>query len=83
MKASYRYFENRACQYYPCHAGTEELNCLFCYCPFYLRRDCPGEPAYIKSGEKLVKDCSACIWPHQPEHYDAINAWIAENNDFS
>ena len=35
MNDSYRYFKNRACQYYPCHKGIEELNCLFCYCPLY------------------------------------------------
>ena len=23
MNDSYRYFENRACQYYPCHKGIE------------------------------------------------------------
>lgn len=40
MNDSYRYFENRACQYYPCHKGIEELNCLFCYCPLYTLK-CP------------------------------------------
>ena len=28
---SYRFFSNRECQYYPCHEGIEEMNCLFCY----------------------------------------------------
>ena len=35
---SYRFFSNRECQYYPCHEGIEEMNCLFCYCPLYERR---------------------------------------------
>ena len=39
---SYRFFSNRECQYYPCHEGIEEMNCLFCYCPLYERRHCPG-----------------------------------------
>ena len=32
---SSRFFENRACAYFPCHAGMEgeAFNCLFCYCP--------------------------------------------------
>ena len=31
MEASYRYFENRACKYYPCHEGNrgDELSVLF------------------------------------------------------
>ena len=44
---SYRFFSNRECQYYPCHEGIEEMNCLFCYCPLYERRHCPGNPEYI------------------------------------
>ena len=31
MKNSFYYFENRDCQYYPCHKGMAEMNCLFCY----------------------------------------------------
>ena len=29
MKNSYRFFENRDCQYFPCHQGLEDFNCLF------------------------------------------------------
>ena len=29
MEDSYRYFENHACVYYPCHKGIEHMNCLF------------------------------------------------------
>lgn len=47
MNDSYRYFENRACQYYPCHKGIEELNCLFCYCPLYTLK-CPGNYHYLE-----------------------------------
>lgn len=32
---SSRFFENRACAYYPCHRDIEQINCMFCYCPMY------------------------------------------------
>ncbi|MCM1101202.1 MAG: cysteine-rich small domain-containing protein [Clostridium sp.] len=76
MENSYRFFANRDCQYFPCHKGLEELNCLFCYCPFYLREDCPGDPQYLERGEgegfKRIKNCADCTFPHRPENYDRI-----------
>ena len=51
MENSYRYFENRACKFYPCH-DMEHLNCLFCYCPLNSMEHCPGNPAYIEKIEK-------------------------------
>ena len=72
MKNSYKYFENRDCIYYPCHEGIEEMNCLFCYCPLYLKEVCAGEPVYIKVGDRLIKDCSGCTFPHRPENYEMI-----------
>ena len=29
------FFQNRPCEYFPCHKGIPEeaFNCLFCYCP--------------------------------------------------
>lgn len=60
-----RYFENRACEYYPCHA-QEHINCLFCYCPLYFLK-CPGDYTVIEgsAGQKL-KDCSNCTVTHDP-----------------
>ena len=31
----YAFFQNRDCEYFPCHATKhpEDFNCLFCYCP--------------------------------------------------
>ena len=70
MKNSYRYFENRDCQYYPCHEGMTELNCLFCYCPLYALGDqCGGKFTYTENG---IKDCSSCLRPHKRENYDGI-----------
>ncbi len=68
----YDYFENRECQYYPCHK-TENINCLFCFCPLYPMPDCGGNPSYIadKSG-KTIKDCSDCVFPHKKENYNKI-----------
>ncbi|MBQ1818177.1 MAG: hypothetical protein II124_06030, partial [Clostridia bacterium] len=33
-KNSCKYFQNRECEYFPCHEGAdpEFFNCLFCYC---------------------------------------------------
>ena len=33
----YAFFQNRACEFFPCHKGAdaENFNCLFCYCPLY------------------------------------------------
>lgn len=79
MKNSYKYFENRDCEYYPCHEGQEELNCLFCYCPMYRFEDCLGSPRFIERGEKKIKDCSACSFPHVAEHYEQIMHFLREH----
>lgn len=78
MKNSSRFFENRDCIYFPCHRGLSDLNCLFCYCPFYLWTQCPGNPHWISRGEHPVKDCTDCIYPHVPENYDAIMEKLAK-----
>ena len=72
MEQSYRFFENRKCKYFPCHEGLSDFNCLFCYCPLYGRKNCPGNPQYISKGDRTIKVCSACTFPHVPEHYDRI-----------
>ncbi len=78
MENSYRYFENRACKYYPCHKGIEEMNCLFCYCPMYRFENCLGNPHFIEKGERRIKDCSACSFPHKAENYDKIMQFLRE-----
>ncbi len=70
--ANYSYFQNKECEYFPCHAGAdrENFSCLFCYCPLYALGDkCGGNFAYTESG---IKDCSACLRPHKGENYDGI-----------
>lgn len=72
MENSYRYFENRNCEYYPCHENMEHMNCLFCYCPLNHLEYCPGNPVFLVVNGKKIKDCSGCIFPHEPENYDTI-----------
>lgn len=67
-----RFFQNRQCEFFPCHGGVAEadFNCLFCFCPLYaLGKGCGGAPHYLNGG---VKDCSACALPHVRQNYDRV-----------
>ena len=67
--ANYDFFQNSACEYFPCHkcVDTENFSCLFCYCPLYALADqCGGNFTYTKEG---IKDCSNCLIPHRRENY--------------
>ena len=69
---NYQFFQNRDCEFFPCHAGIpeEEFNCLFCYCPLYcLKENCGGNCRYTDRG---IKDCSACTKPHFRGNYEKI-----------
>lgn len=75
---SSKFFCNKNCEYFPCHAGAkeDEFNCLFCFCPLFALGDkCGGNFVYTKHGKK---DCSGCTVPHRPENYDRIVARCAE-----
>ena len=76
MENCSRYFANKLCEYYPCHEGIEEFNCLFCYCPLYLREHCPGNPKYIEHNGKTIKCCDDCTFPHKPENYDTMIKYL-------
>ena len=72
--ANYAFFQNKDCEYFPCHkcADEENFNCLFCYCPLYALGDqCGGSFTYLENG---IKDCSNCLKPHRRENYDRIMA---------
>ena len=71
---NYKYFSNKKCEYYPCHKGLEEMNCLFCYCPLYLT-ECSGNYTILDNG---IKDCSNCSIPHDRNNYDYIIARLSE-----
>ncbi len=65
-------FQNKACQYYPCHKIEDEetFNCLFCYCPLYLLKDdCGGHFTYLESG---IKSCMGCTKPHDANGYEHV-----------
>jgi Zn-finger protein len=65
-----RFFQNRACEYFPCHRGADAVsfNCLFCYCPLYFLEACGGDFRLTHG----VKDCTACLRPHRSGGYDEI-----------
>ena len=68
----YDFFQNKECEYFPCHHGAnpETFSCIFCYCPLYALADqCGGNFRYLENG---IKDCSVCLRPHRRENYDAI-----------
>ena len=81
MENSSRFFANKACRYYPCHEGLEEFNCLFCYCPFYLKERCPGYPTFWNRKGKIIKDCTACVFPHRTGNYDKVIDFIRKENE--
>ncbi len=72
MENSYKYFKNTDCIYYPCHNLEGDFNCLFCYCPLYSRKNCPGNHTFIEKNGKSIKVCTDCTFPHKPENYDKI-----------
>ncbi len=69
MKHSSSFFQNRNCEYFPCHYGAdpEGFSCLFCFCPLYHMEKCSGNPQTLSNGEK---DCSGCLLPHRD--YEAV-----------
>lgn len=82
---SCKYFENRDCEFYPCH-HTEKMNCLFCFCPLY-NTDCGGNYKMLEGEDGTkIKDCSDCLIPHSENGYDYIieklkNAQANENTE--
>ncbi len=82
MTNSSKFFCNSACEYFPCHDNNlgEDFNCLFCFCPMYRMEECLGNPTYIKSKSgQMIKDCSACSFPHVPGNYDKIMEYLNDN----
>jgi len=66
------FFQNRDCEYFPCHRRVpeEDFNCLFCYCPLYpMGEKCGGNCRILESG---IKDCSNCTFPHRRENYEKV-----------
>lgn len=78
MGDNYKFFQHKECEYFPCHKvdKDEKFNCLFCYCPLYLIKDCGGNNTYTNS----IKNCTNCMIPHMENGYDYIIKKIIENN---
>ena len=58
-KDNFKFFENKKCEYYPCHKGIDKINCIFCYCPWF--NGCEF---------KKHRECKDCLFPHHKENYD-------------
>ena len=74
----YDFFQNRECEYFPCHPGAdpEVFSCMFCYCPLYaLGENCGGNFTYTKDG---IKDCTYCLRPHRRENYESITKALSQ-----
>ncbi len=74
----YDFFQNKQCEYFPCHKtdNTDDFSCLFCYCPLYaLGKNCGGNYQYTSDG---VKDCSNCILPHKHDNYRYVCTKLKE-----
>jgi len=77
----FSFFQNRQCEYFPCHSGVPEaeFNCIFCYCPLYaLGRKCGGNCQYTEKG---IKDCQHCSFPHWRINAPLILARYADINE--
>lgn len=75
--ADHEFFANKECKYYPCHRMEGELNCLFCYCPLYPMKNCPGTYEYKQKEDRVIKSCINCSFPHKKENYQKIVAILA------
>lgn len=73
--SGYYFFQNRECEYFPCHKDVPdgEFNCLFCYCPLYFTR-CDGSYEIIDG----KKDCSNCTFPHHKKNYKKMITILKE-----
>ena len=72
MSQNYKFFNQKECEYFPCHKTNDpdNFNCLFCYCPLYALKDkCGGNFRYTEKG---IKDCTNCTLPHRRDNYDYI-----------
>lgn len=72
---SYKFFQNKECEFFPCHSEVKDFNCLFCYCPLNHIKECGGTYTILQNG---WKDCSGCVIPHT--NYDYIIKKLKEVN---
>ena len=79
-KESFAFFQNKECEYYPCHEGVpeEDFNCLFCYCPLMLLDNCGGDYVIMKN---TFKDCSSCTKNHDKLSWKFVVNKLRERMD--
>lgn len=76
MANNAQFFENKSCQYYPCHKNMAEINCLFCFCPLYFLACGSAKQKRTQYG---IKDCSDCDYPHiRTNYHNIINRLLKE-----
>ena len=80
MQHNHKFFSNKDCMFFPCHAQPDgDFNCLFCYCPLYpLGEDCGGVFTWAVHEDIKIKICSDCPLPHMPENYDLVTGKLTE-----
>ncbi len=86
------------CSFYPCHRLPlefygkdgkstqiqDELNCLFCYCPFYPCGNRPGNGKWIRTKNgKRVWDCSGCGFIHRDDVVKRFLVLLYKNKSVS
>lgn len=77
LDKSYKFFQNKDCEFFPCHKvkDLENFNCLFCFCPLYaLGNKCGGNFKYKND----VKDCSKCFITHSKGGYEHVMSKIRD-----
>ena len=35
---NYQFYSNKKCEFYPCHKGEKEINCLFCFVHYTISK---------------------------------------------
>ena len=76
----YTWFQNRDCEYFPCHndVAQEDFNCLFSYRPLARATHRGGSIVTVNG----VNDSSYCLLPHNDESYAYIAAKLREEGLF-
>ncbi len=82
MENCFKYYQNKSCEYFPCHENANEnFNCMFCYCPLYPLGDkCGGNYEYI---DDKIKNCSNCLIPHSDKGYEYISSKLREVSEIA
>ena len=72
MSDNYKFYNNKECEFLPCHKTNypDDIYCLFCYCPLYtLGKNCGGNFKYTDKG---IKPRYVCLLPPPKNNYDYI-----------